>query len=264
MALKACFIFTLAAAGFLGFAQPSHAAARPFGAADDCQGLAQGATTSKANLAPRPFDAAQIPGSPAFTFATDTGATATLVACQPKIVNARPAAPFGLNAYQANFNHATWDGYGNPFQCVELIARYDWLRWHDTGQDGNRWVWGNAAENWTRHPAHFARKVNGGGTAPVAGDILIWNDNGYGHIAVIADVDGSARAATILEQNFSYAYARTPGKFIWYTAKRELSFEVAHEDGVTRYTFTGAYKAWRQDGTTFTGRDARPVGWLHG
>ena len=144
------------------------------------------------------------------------------MACQQKVINANPSAPYFANAYQENFNQANWDGYGNPFQCVELIDRYDWLRWHDTDANGNKWVWGNAAENWNRHPTRFAQKVNGGDTAPAAGDILIWNDNDYGHIAVIVDVDESAQTATILEQNFTYAYARTPGKFIWYTAKRAL------------------------------------------
>ncbi len=262
-ALKALFIFALAAVGFLGLAQPAHAAAVPPDMADECESLAQGATVSRTDLSPRPFDAAQIPGSPAFTVTTDSGDIATLVACQQKIINANPSAPYFADAYQQTFNQANWDGYGNPFQCVELIDRYDWLRWHDTNANGNKWVWGNAADNWNRHPARFTQKINGGDTAPAAGDILIWNDNDYGHIAVIVDVDDSAQTATILEQNFTYAYARTPGKFIWYTAKRELSFDVAQDGDTTRYTFTGAYTAWRQDGTTFTGMDARPVGWLH-
>jgi surface antigen len=262
-AFKALFIFTLAAAGFLGLARPAHAAAVPPEVADDCESLAQGATVSRTNLSPRPFDAAQIPGSPAFTFTTDSGDIATLVACQQKVINANPSAPYFADAYQKNFNQANWDGYGNPFQCVELIGRYDWLRWHDTDANGNKWVWGNAAENWNRHPERFTRKVNGGDTAPAAGDILIWNDNDYGHIAVIVDVDDSAQTATILEQNFTYAYAHTPGKFIWYTGKRALDFDVTQDGDTTRYTLTGAYTAWRQDGTTFTGMDARPVGWLH-
>ena len=262
-ALKALFIVTLVATGLLAFAQPSHAAAIPSDTFDECEGLAQGATVSRTDLTPTPFDAARISGSPAFAFTTDSGDAATLVACQQKIINANPSAPYGSNAYQENFNQATWDGYGNPFQCVELIDRYDWLRWHDTDANGNKWVWGNAAENWNRHPARFARMFNGGDTAPAAGDILIWNDNDYGHIAVIVAVDGSAQTATILEQNFTYAYSRTPGKFIWYTAQRALDFEVAQEGDTTRYTFTGGYTAWRQDGTTFSGMDARPVGWLH-
>jgi surface antigen len=263
LAVKTLFIVALTAAGFLAFAQPSHAAQPPAEGSDECAWLGQGATISKTDRTPMPFDAGQVPGSPIFTFTTDSGGAEALVACQQKVINANPSAPYGVRAYQANFNRAYWDGYGNPFQCVELIDRYDWLRWHDTDASGNQWVWGNAADNWNRHPARFAKVVNGGERAPAAGDILIWNDNEYGHIAVIVDVDDSARAATILEQNFTYAYAHTPGKFIWYTAKRELSFDVAHDGDATRYTLTGAYRAWRQDGTTFTGRDARPVGWLH-
>jgi surface antigen len=264
LVLKALFSVTLAAAGFFGFARASHASTLPIETVDDCERLAQGATVSKTNLTPRPFDATQIPGSPSLTFTTSSGGVETLLACQQNIVNANPAMPYGANAYQANFNRANWDGYGNPFQCVELIDRYDWLRWHDTDGNGHKWVWGNAAENWNRHPAHFARNANGGETAPAAGDILIWNDNGYGHIAVIAEVNENAHTVTVLEQNFAYAYPRTPGKFIWYTAKRALQLDVAQANDKTRYTLTGAYTAWRQDGTTFTGTDARPVGWLHG
>jgi hypothetical protein len=261
--LKALFIVTLAAAGFFGLAQPSHAAAVPADRSDECERLGQGATVSRTNPTPRPFDAAQIPGSPAFTFTTDSGDPATLMACQQKVINADPSAPYDVRAYQANFNLSYWDGYGNPFQCVELIDRYDWLRWQDSDANGKKWVWGNAADNWNRHPARFARKINGGATAPATGDILIWNDNEYGHIAVIVEVDTGAHIATILEQNFSYAYPRTPGKFIWYTAKRTLDLNVMQEGETTRYLFTGAYTAWRQDGTTFTGMDARPMGWLH-
>src|SRR5690349_3542776 len=85
MVLKALFVLTLAAAGFLGFTQPAHAAPLPFGDAGDCEGLARGATVSRTDLASRPFDAAQIPGSPSFTFTSVTGDTATLVACQQKV-----------------------------------------------------------------------------------------------------------------------------------------------------------------------------------
>jgi hypothetical protein len=262
-ALKALFIFTLAAAGFLGLAQPTYAAAVPSDRVDECEPLAQGATVSRMDPTPSPFDAAQIPGSPALTFTTDSGDPATLLACQQKVIDADPTAPYGVRAYQANFNRSSWDGYGNPFQCVELIDRYDWLRWQDTDANGKQWVWGNAADNWNRHPARFAKKVNGSAAAPTAGDILIWDENEYGHIAVIVAVDESAHTATILEQNFTYAYTHTPGKFIWYTAKRALALKVTQDGDATRYAFTGAYTAWRQDGTTFTGMDARPVGWLH-
>src|SRR5690242_7154113 len=93
-AIKALFIVALAATGLLAFAQPSHAAAAPPDVMDDCESLAQGATVSKTDLTPRPFDAAQIPGSPAFTFTTDSGDVATLVACQQKVINANPSAPY--------------------------------------------------------------------------------------------------------------------------------------------------------------------------
>src|SRR5689334_11834440 len=96
IALRTLFVVALAAAGLLGFAQPAHAAALPFGDTDDCESLAQAATASRANATPRPFDAAQIPGSPTFTFTNASGDTAALVACQQEVINANPAAPYGV------------------------------------------------------------------------------------------------------------------------------------------------------------------------
>src|SRR5689334_17215692 len=60
MAFKALFVVALAAAGFFGFAQPSYAAAVPPDMADECESLAQGATASRTDQTPMPFDAAQI------------------------------------------------------------------------------------------------------------------------------------------------------------------------------------------------------------
>src|SRR5262249_33924809 len=122
--LKGFFIVALTAVGFLAFAQSAHAAAPPIDDIDECAQLGQGATVSKTNRTPMPFDAAQIPGSPILTFATASGGVGALVACQQKVINANPSSPYGVHAYQANFNRSYWDGYGNPFQCVELIDRY--------------------------------------------------------------------------------------------------------------------------------------------
>jgi hypothetical protein len=244
--------------GVVGASQSAHAAAlHTFGDPHQCEGLAQGATITNTNLTAEPFDAAQIPHSPTFSFTNYLGGSDSLVACQQKVINSNPPAPYDVNAYQPNFNNASWDGYGNPFQCVELIDRYDQLRWHDNH------IWGNAADDWASHPSHFAQEQNGGTTAPEAGDILIWTNNYPGHIAVIIGVDYGNHTATILEQNFNYALISP--KFIWYTAQRTLLFNYGRfGTSQTHYVIGTSYTAWRQDGSTFTGSDAAsPVGWLH-
>lgn len=245
----------------LSTAQPSHAAAlHTFGDMHNCEALGQGATVSISNLTSEPFDAAQIPYSPTFSFTTNTGASDYLVACQQKVINANPPAPYNVNAYQPNYNNAGWDGYGNPFQCVELIDRYDQLRWHDN------WIWGNAGPDWNvgQHPGHFAQEQNGGTTAPESGDILIWNNTTDGHIAVIIAVNAGYHTVTVLEQNFNYA--TYSGKYVWYTAERTLSYTF-NRFGTSQYHFVigAAYTAYTQTGGSFTGTDAAsPVGWLHG
>jgi hypothetical protein len=237
-AVKGIMVFALALAAVLSVAQTAYASG--YGDPHNCEALAQGSNTGAPSYTPEPFDAAQIPGSPTFSFTNHNGASDSLVACQPHI------------PWQPNFNNANWDGYGNPFQCVELIDRYDHLRW------GDNYTWGNAGTDWTSHPSHFAQEENGGTTAPVAGDILIWNNTTLGHIAVIMSVSFGGHYVDVLEQNFNY-------NGDYYTTHREISLNYGrYGTNYTHYVIGASYTAFTQSGGSFTGTDAAsPVGWLH-
>ncbi len=209
----------------------SPVSAASFGDPHSCDSLAQHATYSYNNFTPSPFHAFQIPNSPTYSWGSDY-----LVACQ----EANPNDP--------GFNNANWDGYGNPFQCVELIDRYEYLRYHDS------YSWSNAADDWSTHPGHYVQRSNGDVYVPAAGDILIWTNNYPGHIAIIIGVNAAIHQVTVLEQNFNYSG--------WhYGAKRVFYYQYIRSEP-SAY-ISGSYTAYRQDGSTFTGTDADPVGWLH-
>lgn len=209
----------------------SHVSAASAGDPHSCDNLAQHATRSNNDSTPSPFHAFQIPQSPTFSWGSDS-----LVACQETDPNA------------SGFNNANWDGYGNPFQCVELIDRYEYLRYHDT------YSWPNAADGWNTHPWHYVQHANGDVYAPLVGDILIWTNNYPGHIAIIVGSNAATHQVTVLEQNFNYNG--------WhYGAKRVFYYQY---NRVEQYAYvSGSYTAYTQNGGTFTGNDADPVGWLH-
>lgn len=256
-ALTAIVAFAVVCVALVSTARPAHAAPmHTFGDMHNCEALGQGATAAINNYTAEPFDALQIPDSPTFSFTNSSGGSDYLVACQPKVIYHDPNPP----TYETNYNNANWDGYGNPFQCVELIDRYDQLRWHDN------WVWGNAGTDWSAHPPHFTPDQNGGTIAPEAGDILIWNNTTDGHIAVITAVNAGNHTVTVLEQNFNYDASSYPKVYLWYTAQRTLSYTFGRfGTSQTHFVIGTAYTAYTQNGGYFTGSDAAsPVGWLHG
>ncbi len=155
---------------------------------------------------------------------------------------------------------ASWDGYGQPFQCEELIQRYAWLRWGDSPTDwgnGAARIWDDGQHNPTYPHAHFSQIANGSATPPQPGDIMIWGDYNSdgtpnvwattGHTAIVASVGPTS--FTTLEQNvqWNYQYAYNPSRTFYYTT--------AHQKDGTHYFV----------GTTFWGghTDAPPYGWLH-
>lgn len=114
--------------------------------------------------------------------------------------------------------HATSDGYGLTFQCVELVTRFSAWAFGDPVGDWGRSGSGNAPDLWLpeNHPADFIMYPNGSDHAPVPGDILVWgnlNARGQpwpvgtdgehgGHIAIVAAVrDGMVITA---EQNVKW------------------------------------------------------------
>ena len=63
------------------------------------------------------------------------------------------------------------------------------------------WVgdyWGNAAQ-WAASAAAAGFRT---GTAPVAGSVIVWNDGGYGHVAVVTAVQ-SATSIQVSEANYA-------------------------------------------------------------
>ena len=81
------------------------------------------------------------------------------------------AIPANWSATGCAPGHATGDGYGLAFQCVELIVRFS--AWAFGERNG--WF-GNAPDLWLNgnHPADFQAIPNGAGRAPVPGDLLVW------------------------------------------------------------------------------------------
>jgi hypothetical protein len=138
----------------------------------------------------------------------------------------------------------TNDGYGWSFQCVELVIRFTaWAFGAPTGD----WH-GDAQYLWLSgdHPASFTPYVNGGLSAPVPGDILVWGGmkNGApwpespsgGHVAVVAATgpdwitfveenlltargDVPEETATLSEKNghwnIGHTYANSGGRAIY-------------------------------------------------
>lgn len=163
---------------------------------------------------------------------------------------------FGTNLGSMTFNGHTfascsngyglyWSGetnaYGVPFQCTEMVRRYDSIVWGD-----NLGLWtGNASNFWWAHPSRFTTKPNGSAFKPRVGDILVWGPvtsggapdhsqtgNIPGHVAIlktVTQVDGFDWTVTVFNQNIDTGHG---GQFS--TTSGYIS-----EDDVTRlYTMT--------------------------
>jgi hypothetical protein len=218
------------------FVIPTAHATVTFGDPHNCDALAQHATYTNNNFTPSPFHASQIPNSPTYNWGSDY-----LVACQ----QANPTNP------GSGFNNANWDGYGNPFQCVELIDRYEYLRYHDL------YSWGDPTYDWKNNafPNHYVKRVNGDIYPIVAGDILIWNNDAAGHIAVVIAANARTHKVTVLEQNNTYSGPYFSAERVFYYAYNSVE-QYASISGSN-------YTAYRQDLSTYTASGADPVGWLH-
>jgi hypothetical protein len=83
--------------------------------------------------------------------------------------------------------------FGEDYQCVELVMRYFQTHF-------NLWWDGNANQLLANAPASTVDVFYNGDThMPVPGDLIVWNDDKYGHTALITAV--SVTSITILEQN---------------------------------------------------------------
>ena len=141
---------------------------------------------------PTPFSGAkQIPGSVAFTFTSPW--SYSIAPCETADTNEN--------------NNATEDGYGNPFQCVELIKRYTSIRY---GISTNDWNQSGAVDGYTyfgHHPPQFTATQYVAGAVislPHVGDIMVWDQdptNSGGHVAIVTAVNGAQKKITVLDEN---------------------------------------------------------------
>lgn len=83
------------------------------------------------------------------------------------------------------------------YQCVEFAQRYM------NAIFGIKALWpvDYAAQMCTSHPAGVTTHWAGSGYVPKHGDLVVWNTNYYGHVAVVRTVTGSS--LEIVEQNAS-------------------------------------------------------------
>lgn len=174
------------------------------------------------------------------------------------------AIPVNWSATGCAPGHATGDGYGLSFQCVELIVRFS--AWAFGERNG--WF-GNAPDLWLNgnHPADFQAIPNGAGRAPVPGDLLVWGSldsegrpwpagpNGLhdGHIAVIAAVrDGQIITA---EQNVRWGSKDHPSDV--------LSLTRSGDHWIVGGTAAPATTLPTYRWPATAGRTRATYGWLH-
>lgn len=83
---------------------------------------------------------------------------------------------------------------GYQYQCVELVMRHFTRKW------GLRW-YGNAKDLLNNAPRASVEVYNNGDSAhpPKPGDMLVWTNSTYGHVALITAVRSGA--VDIIEQN---------------------------------------------------------------
>jgi surface antigen len=98
--------------------------------------------------------------------------------------------------YDCPGGYCTSYTYGIKWQCVELVNRFLMTRgWSGRIYGDAKYIYANApTSSFDKHPA-------GDGYVPVAGDVMVWGGNKYGHVAVVDGVGGGY--VTFVEQNAS-------------------------------------------------------------
>lgn len=101
--------------------------------------------------------------------------------------------------------HYAADGYyyGRMWQCVEFVKRFYYDHYGHVFPDGM----GHAKSFFDPEVAHGgwnARRglrqfVNGGGEAPRPGDLVVWTQGTYGHVAIVCRVEGDF--VEVIQQN---------------------------------------------------------------
>lgn len=139
--------------------------------------------------------------------------------------------------------------YGEHYQCVEFIRRFYSLR-DDAAQrvDTSGWRHLNAVDYYNSPPAGFVAMLNGGPVPPAPDDILVFDEGGYGHVAIVRNV--TSTSVDLIEENWSktgvvsVSMTNTGGNFT--VSSRQGRIEVYKAKGWVRrqassvvYTFTG-------------------------
>ncbi|HZT07321.1 MAG TPA: LysM peptidoglycan-binding domain-containing protein [Chloroflexota bacterium] len=89
--------------------------------------------------------------------------------------------------------------FGLTYQCVELVQRYFALRF---GVQEAMWRGvGHAVDVWQHHPPGASTVPNGQSPGPQHGDVLVFDDGGAGHVALVSRV--ADHRVSFVEQNFS-------------------------------------------------------------
>lgn len=117
--------------------------------------------------------------------------------------------------------------YGTKYQCVELVNRFARTQGWVTSN-----ILGNASQIYTNAPSSVFAKYRRD-YVPVPGDIIVWKggSTGYGHVAVVSEVEGSV--VTFVEQNASRSGMHSlelndRGRLANYGALRHMGFLHAH------------------------------------
>jgi len=124
-----------------------------------------------------------------------------------------------------DFNYGSGDtGWGTRWQCVELVQRWANLAYGETYDGNSHWpVWGafqmwdvwrpgNTAQQ-SRFSVPFYQHPNGGSSAPMFGDLMVFaptSADPYGHVAVVSGLERGY--VDVVEQNWSSSagFARLP------------------------------------------------------
>lgn len=113
----------------------------------------------------------------------------------------------GLLVVKSHGRHYADDGYyyGQKWQCVEFVKRF----FHQAHGHKMPDVWGHAKDFWDEGVRQGAMNKkrgllqyrNGGPVPPVAGDLVVFTNGGYGHVAIVTAV--SSNSVEVIQQNIA-------------------------------------------------------------
>ena len=100
--------------------------------------------------------------------------------------------------------YVDWDCV-SPNQCVDLVKAYIQEVHHLNIRGRGKAAWGNAKDYW-HLPGQlgqlFFQVPYRKGMTPMPGDIAVWNNGKYGHVALVYDTTSTETALYTFDQNF--------------------------------------------------------------